>query len=241
VICIVGGSRTGAVVDYNASRLGYELEEQPMTLSSDQAKIYDITWPVSPAVVGWPGDTPTQVRAVLQQATGDSVNVCRLTLSPHTGSHADAPYHYDPKGATIEQVDPRVFLGPARLVDVRGRSPIRARDLGDLQHTSRLLLRTGGWNDPSRFPESIPVMHREVPDYLRQSGIQLVGLDVPSVDVLDSKQLPIHHALGRYGIHILEGLDLREPPPGQYELIALPLKITGADGAPVRAVLRPLR
>lgn len=203
-------------------------------------KIYDITWPMSTQVAGWPGDTVFALDWVMRQSQGDSVNVSRLTLSPHTGSHADAPYHYDSHGATIDQVDIGVFLGPACLVDVRGRSPIRVEDIGPLRSPDvpRLLLRTGGWTTTQQFPDTIPVLDQQVPDFLRQKGIRLVGLDVPSVDVLDSKKLPIHHQLGRAGIHILEGLDLREPPPGLYELIALPLKVTGGDGAPLRAVLR---
>ena len=211
-------------------------------MGQKNARIFDITWPISTKVAGWPGDTEFALTWTMDQAKGDSVTVSRLVLSPHTGTHADAPFHYRKSGKTIDQIDPSIFLGRARLIDVRGRSPIRVEDLqtpDDLGAT-RLLLRTGGWNDPTTFPDSIPVMDSEVPAYLQQHDIQLVGLDVPSVDVLDSKQLPIHRQLGTYDIHILEGLDLREPPPGLYELIALPLKVEGGDGAPVRAILREL-
>jgi arylformamidase len=107
-----------------------------------------------------------------------------------------------------------------------------------LSGTPRLLLRTDGWTDHSRFPESIPVLEASVPAYLHQKGVILLGLDVPSVDPIDSKDLPIHHALGSFRIAILESVDLTRVEPGVYELIALPLKIAGGDGSPVRAILR---
>jgi arylformamidase len=100
------------------------------------------------------------------------------------------------------------------------------------------LFRTGSWSDPEQFPQRIPVMARDLPDWMGQRGVMLVGVDLPSVDALDSKTLDNHHALGRHGIAILEGLRLDGVPEGRYELIAPPLHITGADGSPVRALLR---
>jgi arylformamidase len=108
----------------------------------------------------------------------------------------------------------------------------------DFSHRPRVLLRTDAWLDPERFPERIPVLGTAVPAWLASRGVILVGVDVPSVDALDSKDLPIHHGLGRHGIAILENLRLAEIPAGLYELIALPVKLAGADGAPVRAILR---
>ncbi len=202
-------------------------------------QIYDISWPLNTQVAGWPGDAEFSLRWTMLQSRGDSVNVGCLTMSSHTGTHTDAPFHFDSERATMEKVPLDVYLGPARVLDVRGRSPITVQDLAryDWSATPRLLLRSGGWDDASRFPDSIAVMDGDVPDFLRRQRICLVGLDVPSVDVLDSQSLPIHHALAHNGITILEGLDLREPPPGVYELIALPLKVTGGDGSPVRAIL----
>jgi arylformamidase len=101
----------------------------------------------------------------------------------------------------------------------------------------RLLLRTGAWADHSRFPERVPTIACDVPAFLRSRGIKLLGIDVPSVDTIESKDLPNHHALARCGIHILESLDLSGVEPGLYQLSALPLRLVGADAAPVRAVL----
>jgi arylformamidase len=203
-------------------------------------KIYDITRSMTADMALWPGDVEFSLQWLSLQSRGDAVNLGGLTMSPHVGTHADAPFHCDSARATIDRVPLEVYVGPARLVDVCGRAPIRVTDLGvhDWQATPRLLLRTGAWDDARRFPESIPVLADDVPAFLHAQHIQLLGVDIPSVDALTSQSLPIHHALGERGIHILEGLDLRLPPPGVYELMALPLKIQGGDGAPVRAVLR---
>jgi arylformamidase len=204
--------------------------------------LYDITLPVSAALAGWPGDAPYRFGWSCTKAGGASVNVGQLSCSIHTGTHTDAPYHFDDRGVTTERLPLSAYLGPARVLDVAGRLLIRRDDLSgvDLERTPRLLLRTGAWKDHGRFPDSIPVLAEDVPDWLAERGVVLLGMDVPSVDVLDSKTLPVHHALGRHGIAILESLDLSAVPEGVYELIALPLKLVGADGSPVRAVLRTL-
>ncbi len=203
-------------------------------------RTYDITLPVREGLPGWPGDTPYRFRLGWSIAGGAPVNVGEVTASIHTGTHVDAPFHFDDAGATVEALDLTPFLGPARVADLRGRPVIGVADLAslDLAGTPRLLLRTGGWADHSRFPGSIPVLDRDVPAFLRDRGVILLGVDVPSVDPIDSKDLPIHHALGAAGIAILESVDLDGVPPGVYELIALPLRLVGADGSPVRAVLR---
>ena len=209
--------------------------------SSDSADSSDpYKSPEFPAVVEWPGDVKFQYQWGARLVTGDSVNLGAFTMSVHLGTHMDAPYHYSEAGATVEQLDPAVFVGPARLVDMTGRQLITVEDfMGiDLNKTPRLLIKTDSWLDTSKFPEDIPLLDRDVPDYLRSQGVFLVGVDVPSMDRLDSKDLPIHHALGKAGITILESLKLHEVPADTYELIALPLKLAGADGSPVRAILR---
>ena len=125
------------------------------------------------------------------------------------------------------------------VIDVSGRSMIWVQDVAieGLALMPRLLLRTGAWTDPCMFPTRFPVMGDEVPAYLQSQGVVLVGVDVPSVDLFESKDLQIHHALHSRGIHILK-LFLADVPAGRYELIALPLKLEGADGSPVRAILR---
>jgi arylformamidase len=205
------------------------------------SQIYDITRSISEELAEWPGDAPFSMGWSLHQSRGDVTNVGWVTMSTHFGSHIDAPYHFDTLRNTIDEVPLELFMGPARLIDVRGRAVIGRDDLGvpdEWMGTPRLLLRTGAWDDSTRYPASIPVLAEDVPEFLAAHQVRLVGIDVPSVDELSSTTLPIHHALAARQIHILEGLDLRLPPAGMYELIALPLKIRGADASPVRAILR---
>ncbi len=202
--------------------------------------IIDITLKVDKQLAVWPGDTPFAFQWKWKMAKGDPVNVGSVEMSIHTGTHVDAPYHFLEKGERIDEVEPEVYVGPALVVDVRGDEVIGLGSLkdADLSETPRVLFRTGAWEDHSQFPESFPVMEEALIDYLAEQGVRLVGLDVPSVDPPESKNLANHHRLAANGIYILESLDLRKADPGLYELIALPLKIGGADGSPVRAVLR---
>lgn len=202
--------------------------------------LYDISLPLGATLAVWPGDTPYAFRLAWQRSAGETVNVGAITTTVHAGTHVDAPFHFGDGGATIDQLRLDPFLGPAVVLDVSGRPGIGVERFAgiDLSPTPRVLLRTGAWTDHARFPESIPVMEADVPAFLAAQGVVLVGLDVPSVDALDSADLPRHHALARHGVHILESLDLAAVPPGQYELIALPLRLVGADASPVRAVLR---
>jgi arylformamidase len=202
--------------------------------------IRDITIPMQDSLACWPGDTPFRFTWTWRKADGATVNVGQLQLSVHTGTHTDAPFHFDDAGATADQLDLLPFLGPARVISLTDRAHIRREDLEhfDLTSTPRLLIRTNAWTDHTRFPTSIPVMDEDVPAWLHTQRVILIGLDLPSVDVLDSKALPNHQALGTHGITILEGLNLAGVPDGLYELIALPMKLAGADGAPVRAILR---
>jgi len=158
----------------------------------------------------------------------------------HAGTHTDAPFHVDDAGATSDAVDLHPFIGPAQVIPLTDRSRVRREDLEsfDLSGMPRVLFRTDAWTDHTRFPTSIPVMDEDVPAWLHQQGVVLVGFDVPSVDRLESKALPNHHSLGARGITILESLDLSDVPGGLYELLALPMRLVAADGAPVRAVLR---
>jgi arylformamidase len=203
-------------------------------------KIYDVSRPLHDGLACWPGDAPYRFQWSWKRSAGASVNVGQISLSVHAGTHADAPYHFDGAGATIDALPLTAYLGPARVIDVRGQTLIRRAHLlpCDLSATPRLLLRTDAWTDPTRFPETIPVVDSDVPDWLGERGVVLLGVDVPSVDPIDSKNLANHHALGRNQIAILESLLLKDVPAGVYELVALPLRLAGADGAPVRAILR---
>jgi len=211
-------------------------------------KVWDISRTLSNDFAEWPGDEPFHNRLTKEIAKGATVNLGAVTMSVHNGTHADARFHFDSKGASIEKAPLEVYLGRATVVDL-AQSFSQSRDkhlitLEDLRlhaeaiaTTSRLLVKTGRWTDSTVFPTQIPVIAADVPAWLQKNGVKLLGLDLPSMDEIDSKSLQNHHALARAGIAIVESLDLSDVAAGIYNLAALPLKIAGADGAPVRAVL----
>ena len=210
-------------------------------------KIHDITRPLQDSLAPWPGDTGFSFRQNWQMAAGAPVNVGAITMGVHNGTHADAPRHFLPDGATAETLPLDVLVGPAFVLDLSARgdlcAPITREDLAPAiagRMTLRLLLKTGASPDPDRFPSNIPVLAPGVAAWLGEHGVRLLGVDLPSVDAIDSKDLPNHHALAAADIVILENLDLRAVPPGRYELAALPLPIIGGDAAPVRAILREI-
>jgi arylformamidase len=202
-------------------------------------KIIDITHPHSNRLAPWPGDTQFDFRLVWRMREGSSCNVGKLTCSIHSGTHADAPFHYNNNGAPIDAVPPGNFIGPARVFSASNREIITREIFAGLDGhaTPRVLIRTGACDDKSTFPPRIPTLAPDVPEWLGRQGVRLIGVDLPSVDQVDSKTLPLHHALDAANILILENLDLRAVSPGNYWLIALPLRIEGGDGSPVRAVL----
>ena len=209
-------------------------------------KIIDISRTLGSDLAPWPGDTRFDYALVGRIADGSSVNVGRIITSVHSGTHADAFYHFEDLGLTIDQFDPERYLGPAVVVDLTEKfagfsqaslGEITSADLEPSASASRLLIKTAVWPDSTKFPEAIPVLARGVAEWLQGRGVKLLGLDLPSVDVIDSKELRNHHALAAAGIAIVEGLDLGGAEAGVYSLAALPLKIAGGDGAPVRAVL----
>lgn len=206
------------------------------------SQIYDISRTITPDLAVWPGDTPFSAAQIMDRRAGQSVNLFTLTLSAHTGSHADAPFHVDNAGAHPAQAPLWKYVGPARLVTVeRQHGGLTPADLPvtDLARTPRLLIRTWVSDLPDdRWPQDFPHPTVELVDWLAAQGGVLLGLDSPSMDSADSADLPVHHHLLYHQIVNLETLLLRGMPDGVYELIALPLKIDGVCGAPVRAILR---
>jgi arylformamidase len=206
--------------------------------------IIDISRNLEKGMAVWPGDSPYHLETVLDRRQGHSVNLTTLTLSAHTGSHADAPRHFTDDGLTMEQVGLRPYWGPALVVTVnKAVGPLIPADFAacDLRGAERLLVRTPLQGLPfDQFPDAVPHPSPELADFLGELGILLYGTDTPSMDAIDSKEMPGHNALLRNGIAILEGLDLSGAVDGRYQLVALPLKIVGGDGSPVRAALRPL-
>ncbi|MGH1444326.1 MAG: arylformamidase [Exiguobacterium profundum] len=202
----------------------------------------DVSQPLHADVATWPGDTKFSYEIAWPMVESGSVNVGKMTLSLHLGTHIDAPFHFDDHGKRVIDLDPSVYIGPARVIHLPHKAKIEASDLDghDLTGVERLILKTDGWPDKSVFPETIPELTPALADRLGELGIFLIGLDLPSVDAIDSKEMSGHHALARNGVHILEGLVLDNILPGDYDLNAVPLPIVEGDGSPVRALLRPI-
>jgi Predicted metal-dependent hydrolase len=211
-------------------------------------KIWDISRTISNDLAEWPGDEPCHFRLTREKANGASVNLGAISMSVHNGTHADARFHFDTDGESIEKAPLETYLGRATVVDLahafldsKEKHLITIEDLRpsaeQIAASSRLLVKTGRWSDSTVFPDKIPVIAADVPAWLQKNGVKLLGLDLPSVDDIDSKSLQNHHALARAGIAIVESLDLSDVGPGIYYLAALPLKIAGGDGGPIRAIL----
>lgn len=198
----------------------------------------DITRPIYPGLPVWPGDTPYSYELVSRITEGKSVNVGRLTTTTHLGTHLDAPWHYVDDGGKLESVPLEVLVGPCRVVDARGQSALSVDFLQGVELAERILFYTGQPNTWSSFPHAFMHVLPEAVQYMAARGVRLYGTDGPSVDPLTSTDLPAHKAFAQAGLYILEGLALEGVTPGEYELIALPLRLEGADAAPVRAVLR---
>ena len=204
--------------------------------------IYDITPTITAQLAVWPGDTPPSREVLLDMARGDNLTLSTLRATVHLGAHADAPSHYGATAPSIEAVDLDRYLGPCQLlrVDAPRGSRIRPAQFATPIRAPRVLLATGSYPDPRSFNPDFAALSPELIATFSGLGVRLVGIDTPSVDLSDSKDLPAHQACLRHDVTILEGLVLEGVPDGIYELIALPLKLEGFDASPVRAVLRPL-
>lgn len=200
-------------------------------------KIHDVSAPLGEATEPWPGDVPFELEAVARIAEGDACNVAALRTSPHNGTHADAPRHVVDGGEDAAGLPLAPFVGPAvvlereRALGLEGEALERAVPEGH-----RVLLRSGR-TDFRTFPDRVPGVPAGWIDALAGRAVPLLGVDLPSVDERDSRELPAHRACVRRGIQILENLRLEGVEPGVYRLVALPLRLEGADASPVRAVL----
>ena len=204
--------------------------------------LWDISPPVAAASPVFPGDTAYAQQWAARIAPGCPVNVSAITLSPHIGAHADAPLHYDEQGAAIGAVDLEPYLGLCRVIHAIGRGPLvewthLEHALADLP--PRVLVRTYA-RQPEGWDPDLPAFAPQTVERLADRGVMLIGIDTASIDPAESKALPSHQVIRRRGLRVLENLVLDEVPEGDYELIALPLKLISADASPVRAVLRQL-
>jgi len=206
-------------------------------------KIWDISPPIEVGSPVFPGDTPFQLQWSAQISGDCPVNVSAITLSPHVGAHADAPLHYDPAGQTIGHVDLQTYIGPCRVIHAIGIGPLitlkhLAHQLQNLPE--RILVRTYDAFPTHHFDSELTAIAPEALAALADLGVKLIGIDSASIDPANSKTLDSHQVIRQRNMRVLENLQLDHIEEGDYELIALPLKLMSADASPVRAILREL-
>jgi len=206
-------------------------------------RIWDISPPIHAASPVFPGDTAYQQQWVATISPDCPVNVSTITLSPHIGAHADAPLHYDPTGATAGAVDLLPYLGPCRVIHALNCGALI--EWHHIEHATRqlpprVLVRTYDRMPVDRWDASLAAYAPATVERLAALGVQLIGIDTASIDPADSKSLESHQTISRLNLRVLENLVLDDVPEGDYELIALPLKLMTADASPVRAILREL-
>lgn len=202
-------------------------------------RIIDISHPVGAGVGVWPGDEHFALEWTLSQDRGDSVNVAAVTLSVHTGTHADGPHHVLQHGARARDLPLQAFIGPALVVDMRGAAVMDERVIEGvaIEPGVRVLFRQRESVDPRDFPTNFIAPTPALARRLVALGVPLVGTDAPSMDPFDSKSLETHRIFAEAGVMTLENLLLVDVSPGEYTLVALPLALVDADSSPVRAVL----
>jgi arylformamidase len=208
-------------------------------------KLYDVTVPVFEGMPTWPKDPGVSMQLARSIARGDGANVTRLQMGAHTGTHMDAPFHFEPDGYGTDRISLEVLVGSCRVFDlttIPGHIDRAALERCDLHHVTRALFKTKNsehWRRGDReFDTQFLAIVADGAEVLVRQGVALVGVDYLSVEPYGSKQHPVHHTLLQAKVAIIEGLNLSEVPAGDYELMALPMKLQGADGAPARVVLR---
>ena len=202
-------------------------------------EIIDISPVVSERTAVWPGDVPFRRAVSLSIDRGDNIDLSSIQTTVHVGAHADAPSHFAKGGAAIGDRPLDLYYGPCQVVDAEvGRGErIRPEHLTEEITEPRVLLRTGTFPDPEEFNTDFAALSAELVDFLAARGVRLVGIDTPSMDLFDDRELVAHQAIAGHDMANLECLSLAHVAPGRYTLIALPLRLESADASPVRAAL----
>lgn len=208
-----------------------------------RAKYLDISPALRPATAVFPGDTPFKRSVNLSFKEGSHLDLSDIHTTLHIGAHADAPSHYHATGASIEKRDLSLYLGPCQVIEVScaPSARIRPEDVLVKVEAPRVLFKTNSFSDPDQWKNDFNSLSPELVHELAQQGVRLIGIDTPSIDPATDKEIQSHQAIFAHDMAVLEGIVLTDVPVGLYHLIALPLKIEGADASPVRAILLPLK
>ena len=208
-------------------------------------KIYDISVPIYEGMVTWPNDPKVKIRPSKRISKGDSCNLSRLSFGSHTGTHIDPPYHFLEKGKKVDELPLEVLIGRAWVFELDVEKRISVKDIKklDLKGKERVLFKTANsklWDKKKRFYKEFIYITDKAAQFLVDEGVKLVGVDYLSVEGFSIPNAPSHHIFLENKVILLEGTNLSEVEPGEYELICLPIKVKGGDGAPARAVLREI-
>ena len=203
------------------------------------SRLIDISPTLSSKIAVWPGDVPFSRDVALDMTGGDHLTLSAITTTVHVGAHTDGPNHYAADGDGIGERSLDYYYGPCQVisVDVGRSSRIVPKDIVGAITAPRVLFKTGTFPDPNHFNEDFASLSAELVEHLAAEGVRLVGIDTPSIDQFSDKVLESHHAVHKHDMAILEGIVLDKVPDGTYVLAAFPLKLTGVDASPVRAVL----
>lgn len=201
--------------------------------------LFDISPLISPETAVFPGDTPFQQEFLLKIEAGNNLDLSTIRTTVHIGAHTDAPSHYHASGDSIEKRELKYYLGAAQVIEVRCArgSRIRKKDLTQNINAPRVLFKTSSFPDSNRWNGDFVSLSAELVEYLASQKVILVGIDTPSIDPSVDEKLESHSAVFKHNMAVLEGIVLTAVEPGLYDLICLPLKISGSDASPVRAVL----
>ena len=217
-----------------------QLHTQVLNSSAGTSEWIDVSVPIHDGMVHWPDNPPIELYAVMHLERGDICTVSALKMGLHTGTHIDGPSHFIPGGAGTDSVPLQNLIGPARVVEIKDRSAVTQAELRkhNIGHSERLLFKTQnsqrGWNSTEFFSEFVSLAE-DAASYLAELKTLVVGVDYLSVGSPE-----VHRTLFKAGVVIIEGLNLSKVSSGEYELLCLPLRILEGDGAPSRALLRPL-
>ncbi len=205
---------------------------------------YDVTLTISDTLIIWPTDPVVSIRKTSVISRGDAWNLSELKFGSHCGTHIDAPYHVDENGITVDQIPLDALIGKVTVFDIKNKEKIDVEDLKSLEieHCKRIIFKTINstyWNR-TQFTKNFVYITKEAATCLAENNVKLIGIDSLSIDQFDNIHADAHHILLKKGVIIIEGLDLNKVKPGDYELIALPLKIKDGDGSPARVVLKSI-
>jgi arylformamidase len=202
--------------------------------------LYDATLPLHPGTILFPGDPAFELVNLFAREKGDSFELARIIMGTHAGTHVDAPKHFLDGGASVDEIPLGILVGAGAVVDLRGEPVIDEKRLEKIHWVDRILFKTdnGPLLSEGRFQDDFVSLTEGGAGVLIEKRVKLVGIDYPTIEKTSPSGGPVHRMLLQAGIVIVESVDLLEVPPGPYEILCLPLRIQGADGAPARVILR---